>query len=403
MDARHYYFLGTGSWFFSHGIQTVIFAWLVTIVLRESPDMVGIAQMTFLAPAMVLMLVGGSLADQYGGRPVVIGGQMLAAVAVFLLAVCIALDRFTYTVLLLFAITMGCAQALVTPARDGLLALVAEGRIQRRVVQASLIQFAVQMLGFVAASYADRTGATVILLLQCLALVLGVLAFTRLTVPDVGRTRETGVSLVSILTSIGIGLQTVRSSRAMLMVVALNCAMGMFFMGSYMVTVPLLVRELYDGTSAELAWVNTANAVGLVMTIFFLLQFGDIYRQGRALIVAHGAGAIALASAALGIGFPALVASVFLWGMCGGIGMTMSRTIMQEQAPSDQRARIMGFFSFSFMGAGPVGALGNGYMASWMGASTALMLSSAAMFCVVVIVATRSDLWKLDTDPRKHA
>lgn len=81
--------------------------------------------------------------------------------------------------------------------------------------------------------------------------------------------------------------------------------------------------------------------------------------------------------------------------------MTMSRTIMQELAPSDQRARIMAFFSFSFMGAGPVGALGNGYMASWLGAPAALVLSSAAMFVVVAIVATCSDLWHLDTAPRK--
>jgi len=68
MKPLHYYYLGTGSWFLSYGIQTVAFAWIVTILLDESAKLVGIAQMAFLLPAMLFTLVGGSLADQFGGR-----------------------------------------------------------------------------------------------------------------------------------------------------------------------------------------------------------------------------------------------------------------------------------------------------------------------------------------------
>ena len=35
---------------------------------------------------------------------------------------------------------------------------------------------------------------------------------------------------------------------------------------------------------------------------------------------------------------------------------------MQEQAPANQRGRVMSFHSLSFMGAGPVGALLCGYL-----------------------------------------
>lgn len=403
MQPKHYYFLGTGSWFFSHGIQSVTFAWLVTIVLHESPDMVGIAQMTFLLPAMLFMLIGGSLADQYGGKPVAIVGQLIAASSVVLLISCILAGTFSYSVLLIFAVGMGCAQSLVTPARDGLLALVAEGRIQRRVVQASMIQFGVQMLGFVAASFADHTGAVGILLIQLAALIFGISTFHKLQVPIVTRSRRQYPLLQQLTLSIKAGLNTVKQSESMTMVVVTNVAMGMFFMGSYIVTVPLLVRELYGGTSVQLAWVNTANALGLVLTIFFLLRFGDVYRQDRALILANLAGAVALATAGLGLGFSALIVSVFVWGLCGGITMTMSRTIMQEQAPPKQRARIMSFFSFSFMGAGPIGALFNGYMVQWLGPLIAITISSMMMFLVVLIVALRSSLWHLNTNPGVHS
>lgn len=406
------YFIGSGSWFFAYGIQTVTFAWLVTIELHESADRIGFAQMFFLAPAIVLMLVGGSLADQYGGRIVAFYGHLLAASAPIFLTVTMITGHFSYGMLLIFAVVMGCAQSLVTPARDGLLALVADGRIQRKVVQASLVQFGVQMLGFITASFADRTGAIVILLIQSAALFNGALAFHRLNIPQVvpqinpqtlsqinspvARNRNL---LKQIFWSIREGFHTVKASPPMRMVVLQNCAMGMFFMGSYLVTLPILVRELYNGSSQELSAMNAANALGLVITIFLLLRIGDVHRQGRALLVAQGIGACALASAGAGIGLTTLIFSVFCWGLCGGIAMTMSRTIMQEQAPENQRARMMAFYSFSFMGSGPIGAIFCGYLVIWFGPAMALIIASMLMLAVVIMVGFSSQLWKLNTHP----
>ena len=53
MRPVHYYFVGAGTWYVCHGLQGVLFAWLVTMMLRESPGNVGLAQMAMLAPAML--------------------------------------------------------------------------------------------------------------------------------------------------------------------------------------------------------------------------------------------------------------------------------------------------------------------------------------------------------------
>ena len=148
MKPLHYYFMGTGSWFFAYGLQSVIFAWLVTMVLQESAEKVGLAQMAFLLPATLLMLLGGSLADHFGGKRLAIIGHLVAATAPLFLTVVTWLGGMSYTTVIIFAVVMGCAQALVTPARDGLIANLAGGNIQRRVVQASMIQFGLQMTGF---------------------------------------------------------------------------------------------------------------------------------------------------------------------------------------------------------------------------------------------------------------
>ncbi len=400
MKPLHTYFIGTGSWFFAYGIQTVTFTWLVTIVLNETPGRVGFAQMCFLAPATVLMLVGGSLADQYGGRKVAFFGQLGAASSPIFLTLMLLTDNFNYGTMIAFALMMGCAQSLVTPARDGLLALVADGRIQRKVVQASLVQFGVQMLGFITASFADRTGAVVILLIQAAALSVGAIAFYKLDVPHTPPANPDNHSLAKKITfSIVEGYRSVKASPPMRIVVIQNFAMGLFFMGSYMVTLPILLRDLYGGSSVELSWMNAGNALGLVTTIFILLRFGDIYRQGRAVLIAQAIGACALASAALGLGLYLLILSVFCWGLCGGIAMTMSRTIMQEQAPEDQRARMMAFYAFSFMGSGPVGALFSGFLVNWQGPVIALTISAMLMLVFVIVVVFTTDLWNLNTHP----
>ncbi len=394
----HYYLIATGSWFLAYGIQGVMFAWLVTIVLRESPNMVGVAHMTLLAPATVLVLIGGSLADHFGGKPIAIIGQLLAALCVFLLALVIFFGHFNYSILLVFAFVLGCAQAIVTPARDGLLPLVASGRIQRTVVQSTITQFGIMMVGFAIASFADKSGAFVILLFQSVVLLVGILALARIKIPS-NKTPQSDHNLTKqIRLSIYTGMQTVLGNPVLRAVLLINFAMGLFFMSSYMVMIPLLLREVYGGSSSQLSWTNFANCLGLVLMMFYLLRMGDLKRQGRGLLLSHGIGAIALAGVALGSGFTSLMVGVFIWGLAGGLSVTASRSIAQELSPPDQRGRVMAFFSFSFMAAGPIGALFSGFMAGWLGPAIALLFSAFAMFIVVIAVSIFSSLWHLRMD-----
>ena len=394
----HYYLIATGSWFLAYGIQGVMFAWLVTIVLRESPNMVGVAHMTLLAPATVLVLIGGSLADHFGGKPIAIIGQLLAALCVFLLALVIFFGHFNYSILLVFAFVLGCAQAIVTPARDGLLPLVASGRIQRTVVQSTITQFGIMMVGFAIASFADKSGAFIILLFQSVVLLVGILALARIKIPS-NKTPQSDHNLTKqIRLSIYTGMQTVLGNPVLRAVLLINFAMGLFFMSSYMVMIPLLLREVYGGSSSQLSWTNFANCLGLVLMMFYLLRMGDLKRQGRGLLLSHGIGAIALAGVALGSGFTSLMVGVFIWGLAGGLSVTASRSIAQELSPPDQRGRVMAFFSFSFMAAGPIGALFSGFMAGWLGPAIALLFSAFAMFIVVIAVSIFSSLWHLRMD-----
>ena len=312
MRPLHLYFAGTASWFVNHGIQSVMFAWLVTIVLRESPQMVGIAQMAMLMPALLFMLVGGSLADRYGGRRVAVLAQSFSVVPVLGLLLVLAAGGLSFGIMIGFALMMGLAQAFVTPARDGLLNQVAEGRIQHTVVRVTMIQFSAMLIAFVIVGQTDLVGAVPVIVVQAAVLVLGVVAMRRIPVAAPARTRSDTAMWRELSASVGAGLLTVMRSVPMRMVAVQNVAIGLFFMGSYIVTIPVAVRDMYGGSAADLAMLNAANAFGLALTSFLLTRVGHIRRPRRALLLAQALGAVALGIAGFGFGFPVFATCIFL-------------------------------------------------------------------------------------------
>ena len=92
-------------------MQSVLFAWLVTIVLRESAERVGFAQMSVLLPGLFLILIAGVLADRIGQKRQAIWSQMFAGVMPLFLILAFMFDALSYPVMIIYALLMGIAQA----------------------------------------------------------------------------------------------------------------------------------------------------------------------------------------------------------------------------------------------------------------------------------------------------
>ena len=386
------YLTAISAWYGAFGMQSVVFAWLVTMVLREPAERVGLAQMSLLLPGMLLILIAGVLADRVGQRRQAAWSQLFAGFMPLLLALGVYVQALSFTVMVVYALLMGCASAFLTPARDGLLNHVAGENVQRTVMQASLCQFGFQILGYSFAGLADEVGAEIILLVQSVVLLLGVWAYLQL--------REVAQSATAaehrqedVLTSLRDGARTVFSNPLMRTVMLQNIAMGCFFMGAFIVGFPLVMRDVFAGSSGDLAVLNALNSLGLVVSISALLRLGFVARAGRALVVAQALGSVVLLSTGLVNNQLFFMFLVFVWGICGGIAMPMSRTLMQQLAPPAQRARVMSFYAFSFMGAGPIGTLFCGYLANLFGPQQAIVISGVCMLSVLVIISLASPLW----------
>ena len=372
-----------------------MFAWLVTIVLLESPSKVGIANMALLLPSTLLTLFGGSLADRLGARRIAILAQALAVIPPLYLVAALQFQFLDFRAMLAYAIAIGTLQAFITPARDGLLNAVADGDVQRTVVKTTLVQFSAQVAAVSIAGTAQIIGGVPILLAQAIVLATGVYAFWQIPATLETRREQQTSPVRDIVHSIVEGGRNVMQNKPMRAVMIQNIGIGVCFMGSYIVTVPLLIREVYSGSSAEIAFATVMNSLGLITTIATMLAFRAIKRPGRATIMASGAGALVLFFAGFGLDFPYFCVLMFFWGMCGGVGVSMSRSVMQEAAPEDQRGQVMAFFTLSFMGSGPIGALIAGFLSDWLGPSATVMIVCVFMLTISFTLAFRSVIWNI--------
>src|SRR5262249_54463666 len=93
----------------------IAFPWLVAIVLGEPAQRVGIAQMAVMAPAMLLMLYGGAVADRADCRRLLLRYQAMATLPPLALAGFITAGAPAYFVLFSHALAPGTLPPLAMP------------------------------------------------------------------------------------------------------------------------------------------------------------------------------------------------------------------------------------------------------------------------------------------------
>ncbi len=385
-----WYLASTASFLIPGGIQMVLFPWLVAVLLLESADRVGVAQMAGALPALFLILLGGVVGDRFDQRRILIALHVAAAIPPLVLAALIAAGRLSYELLIGYALVGGVIGAFSQPARDALLSRVAGDQIQRTVTLVIGLQFAVQILGLAMATLADRVGPVVLTIIQGCVMALGALAVMRIRVDHV-------VPAVKkpALKEIAEGLRLVFQSETMLPVMVLTFAMGVFFAGTYMVLIPLTIRDVYHGGAQEIGLAFILNMVGTVAVTLFMLARGGLARPGRAVIIALASGSAMLLPLYWGVSIEWFYFVIFIWGMGGGVTMSMSRTLAQEAAPASHRARVMSVYSLGMMGGMPIGSVTMGYVVGAVGPLDAALMPIIGMAIVVAAVAVRSRLWWL--------
>jgi predicted MFS family arabinose efflux permease len=379
------------SWFTSHGVNQVMLPWLVVGELRASPEWTGTVQMLATLPYLLLLLVGGAVADRREARSVLGALHALAMAPPLFLALAIAHGSLSIPVVAAAAMSMAVLGAFAHPARDSLLSQVAGGDVMRAVTGNTIAQFGSQGVGMALAGAARWAGSPPVLALQALCVALGALAAPRLP----PRTAASAARRAAAPGDIAAGLRFVLKSdlRAVLILVF---GIGLTFNGSYYVLLPLLVRDVYGGDVSDVSLLLAVFPLGTIGGSLILLARGGIRRKGRSLVASLAAAALCLIVAGCGLPFAAVVATTFAWGLAGSVFLNTSRTLFQERAPDAWRARVLSMNQLGFTAAGPIGALASGFAAAHLGPETALAVSGLGMLALVTAVTLATGVARME-------
>jgi MFS family permease len=387
-----WYLASTACFLVPGGIQMVMFPYLVAVFLAESPARVGAAQMASQLPMLLLILWGGLLGDRIDQRRLLVGLSIAMAVPPLIMAGLVWADRLSYAVLVAWALVGGAFAAFAQPARDALLNRVAGPDIQRVVTMAVGVQFGIQILGFAAGAGADRVGPALLMLVQSAFMLAAAMATLRVPPLPPRPARVSAPALREIGEGLALAWRLVEVRAAII----LTFSVGIFFAGAYMVLLPLMVRDLYQGSAAGIAGAFAANMLGTCTTILVLMRRGGVQRTGRALMLGGAVSVSVLAVLHFELSQPAFYGVVYLWGLCGGISMTMTRAIVQEASPETHRARIMSVYSLGMMGGMPIGSLLLGWSAGAVGVRSAVLVPVFGMALVLVLLRLTTDLWRVE-------
>ena len=391
-------------YFFSFGMQFVLFPSLVAFFLSATPAGVGLAQSALSAPMFCFLLFGGLLAERAKAGPTLAQLNIIFALASVGLCAIVTMGALTYTILVGYAVIVGACAAFMMPVRDAALNGVvmreaARGRptsLATAAATTTAVQIGAQIAGIVIARNSGSDPAPY-LAMQAVALTMGAaIAFFLQAPKPTGHER----TISGALRDMGDGLAYAFRNPVMSPMLLSAAYTGVFVIGSFQVLFPLIVRDAYGGDAdmqaERLSTLFAAFWCASFVSAVILSRAKPLQKPGRAMILSHLVGAAALFTFAADKPFAWFIAITVMWGLAAGVAISMSRTIVQGAAGQKYLGRVLAVYSMGFMGGAPIGSAIVGFAASELGPRTAALIPAGGLALAALALAVLTPLWRFD-------
>ena len=370
-----------GSW-----MQTVAQGWLV-YRLTDSPFLLGVVGFAFAAPAVVLMLPGGVVADHFDRKRVVAFSQIAQAASAMFVAIMVATDRIAVGHIVAAALVVGVAQSFSAPAFQAMIVDLLEdrGRLPNAIAMNSLQFNSSRVVGpLIAGATLSAWGpfwCFFVNSISFLPLTWVLLTTRNRQLPLEGPTR--------MMDRFAEGLRFVKSDRVVLLLLIVVAVSSVFAYPAINL-MPVLSRSIFANDAAGLGYLMSAVGVGALsgaLAISIATPDRDRALALIALTLLGNGAALALAGffRAKSIVMPLL----FACGLTMVVCMALCNTTIQRRVPDAMRGRVLSMYTFAFFASVPLGYLGAGAAAERYGIGTTfLVLGTVLTLGGVVAAAT---------------
>ena len=384
----------SGSWMQNVSVPFVLYQ------LTESAAWVGFASFAQFLPAVIFGPLGGSLADRFSRRTVLLVAQSAMAVvsiAMWALWASGAAEAWSITALVavlgaVAGISIGSWQAFVSELVPRRLLLNA---VTLNSAQFNGARAFGPALGGVVLATLGPSGAFALNALSYLA-VLGALASIRSRPAAI---QDGAAERSSVLGETRETIAYIRNVPGIAACVLVVAAVGFF--GSPVF--PLLVvfaKEVFEVSDSLYGVLGAALGIGGIVATPFIAGRGSGMRRSRLGSLGLGLYALSLIGFALAPVFAvAVVALVAAGGAYLAVSSTLNTTI-QVQVEEQRRGKVLALYVMGLTSSYPLGSLVQGAVADWIGVRAVTACAGVALGLVWFRLRATRRFLTMDADPQ---
>jgi MFS family permease len=349
--------------------------WLV-LQLTNSPFDVGLVSALSSLPILLVSLPAGVFADRTDKHKVIILTQTLSLLQALVLALLIWTHRIALWHVAAIAGFLGVVNAFDTPMRQAFIVeLVGKEDLTNAIALNSSAFNAARVVGpSIAGLLISALSLAWCYFLNALSYVAVIAGLLMMKLPPWVRPQRAGGDWARFRE----GVRYVRGDRRVLALVTMMAVISVFGF-PFLVLMPVFARNELRVGAAGLGVMMAAVGIGAMLAALGLAAFGPRVRKGALLVWTGPAFGVAITAFAL---CPWYALALVILPLCGGamiLNTAVTNTLLQSVVPDGLRGRVMGFFTFVFIGMAPFGALQGGFVAEHLGAPTAVVIGG--MFC----------------------
>jgi MFS family permease len=378
-------------------MQLAALGWVVAL-LTESATKVGLIAFAGVVPLVLLSPVGGSLADRFSRRQLLLVVQTLQlAQAVTLWVTWVAGVR-SFWVLFLLAAFGGATTALAAPVWQSFIPSLVPRRDLQNAVMLNSTQFNIaKALGPVAAGLllVNTAGAGWCFLIN--AVSFGAVLVALAIVGDAPLVRRDDGASKGFWHDFVEGVRYVRRDPGLRTAISVNSFVA--FVGQPLVPLlPIVALEMFHASALEFGILAGSFGIGAILGAV-LTGWLDGRRVPSGIL---GVGATVYAASivllAASPGFAAGVASVVGVGAGFLTVIATNNSAIQHLSSDEMRGRVVGIWLTTFGIFNPVGLLAQGVLADAVGIRAVLVADGILLLAFFAYVRVSRRLRTLDTD-----
>ena len=355
------------------GTLRFVFIWLA-LELSSWPAAASAIGFACGLPSLLLALPAGALSDRVSRWHLIVFGSIASSLMLLATAglVAVGLVDLTRAVLLAGAVCLTLASFL--PAQQAVVPSIVPAKRLTNAIALQTIAMQVSMfLGALAGGGAIAgfgvAGAFALLagLMLCSAGAMAFVTIPNHEPPGAGDTR------VPVLADIRVGLAFVFRDPLLTSLMLAGVIIGTTW-GLMQINMPAISKEILGQGAFATSLLVGASAPGMLLSSIYLASRHETRRQGLLFGISMGIG---LGGGALLLGwsqnYSLSLVIMIIWGIFGGVAITMQRAILQSRTPLAMMGRVMGIWTLALVGSFPLAAVVSGLLVEEFGPAGALM------------------------------